>query len=61
MFWIVMPSYYQRGFRLVWLNFTTPLALIAIWCAAFCWELGKRPLMPLHAPNLEAALQHVEA
>jgi hypothetical protein len=59
--WIVMPNYYQNGFRFHWLYLAAPLALGGLWCADFLWELGKRPLLPEHAPNLEAALHHVEA
>jgi hypothetical protein len=59
--WIVMPGYYQRGFRLHWLNICLPLALGGIWLATFLWQLPKRPLLPLGAPNLEAALHHHEA
>jgi len=59
--WIVMPGYYQRGFRLHWLNICLPLALGGIWIATFLWQLTKRPLLPLGAPNLEAALHHHEA
>jgi hypothetical protein len=58
--WIVMPSYYQRGFRLTWLNFSVPLAIGCLWLANFAWELRKRPLLPLNAPNLEKALHHGE-
>ena len=58
--WIVMPGYYQHGFRLNWLNFSVPLALGGLWIAAFVWQLKNRPLLPLHAPNLERALRHGE-
>lgn len=58
--WIVMPSYYHRGFRLHWLNICLPLAIGGIWMAAFLWQLSKRPLLPLGAPNLETALHHGE-
>jgi hypothetical protein len=58
--WIVMPSYYQRGFRLSWLNFSAPLAIGGFWIAMFVRELQKRPLLPLQAPNLERALKHGE-
>lgn len=58
--WIVMPSYYQRGFRLHWLNFSVPLAIGGLWIAMFVWQLRKRPLLPLQAPALEMALQHGE-
>ncbi len=59
--WIVMPGYYQHGFQLHWLNVSLPLALGAIWMGTFLWQLPKRPLLPLGAPNLNAALSHEES
>jgi hypothetical protein len=58
--WIVMPQYYQRGFRLTWMNLVVPTAIGCFWIAVFVWQLKKRPLLPLQAPNLEKALQHGE-
>ena len=58
LFWLVMPQYYTHGFRLHWLNFSVPLSLGGFWIAAFLWQLKKRPLLPLGAPNLEKALAH---
>jgi hypothetical protein len=58
--WIVMPGYYQNGFRLSWLNFSVPLALGGLWIAAFLRQLQNRPLLPVGAPNLERAIQHGE-
>jgi len=56
--WIVMPSYYQSGFRLHWLNFSVPLAIGGLWIAMFLRELKRRPLLPLQAPALQKALEH---
>jgi hypothetical protein len=56
--WIVMPGYYQHGFRLHWLNFSVPLAMGGLWIAFFLWQLQKRPLLPIRAPRLEEALTH---
>lgn len=58
--WIVMPSYYQRGFRISWLNVSVPLAIGGLWIATFVWHLRSRPLLPVNAPMLERALQHGE-
>ncbi len=58
--WIVMPQYYQRGFRLTWMNLVVPASIGCLWIAVFVWQLQKRPLLPLQAPNLEKALQHGE-
>lgn len=60
LFWIVMPQVYTTGFRINWMNFTVPLALGGLWMAAFLWQLKRRPLLPLGAPNLERALTHGE-
>lgn len=56
--WIVMPGYYQHGFRLHWLNFSVPAAMGGLWIGLFLWQLQKRPLMPIRAPRLEEALTH---
>jgi len=58
--WIVMPQYYQVGFRFTWMNVVVPASIGCFWIAVFVWQLQKRPLLPLRAPNLERALQHGE-
>jgi MFS family permease len=58
LFWIVMPGFHMSGFSLNWLNVSVPLALGGLWIAAFLWQLGRGPLLPLRAPNLEDALHH---
>jgi len=58
LFWIVMPAYHEFGVHVHWLNFSVPLAIGGLWIAAYLWELQRRPLLPLQAPNLEEALSH---
>ncbi|MFL6415302.1 MAG: hypothetical protein ACJ74Y_06485 [Bryobacteraceae bacterium] len=58
--WIVMPSYYEGGLRISWLNFSVPIAIGGLWIAAFIRQLPTRPLLPVGAPNLERALEHGE-
>jgi len=58
LFWIVMPGFHPAGFQVNWMNFSVPLALGGLWIATFVWQLKKRPLLPLRAPNLEAAVRH---
>jgi len=60
MMWIVMPTYYQQGFRLTWMNLCVPAAIGCLWLSVFVWQLKTRPLLPLQAPNLEKALLHGE-
>lgn len=58
LFWIVMPDFYKSGFTIHWLNFTLPVAIGGMWLAAFFWQLSRRPMMPIGAPNLEQAIRH---
>ena len=58
LYWLVMPDFYRNGLRLHWLQFCVPLALGSLWISAFLWQLRKRPLLPLQAPNLQEALHH---
>ena len=58
LFWIVMPDFYTSGLHFHWLNLSVPLALGGIWVAVFLRHLKRSPLLPLGAPNLEAAIQH---
>jgi len=58
LFWIVMPAFQPSGFHLHWLNLAVPLALGGIWLGAFLWELERRPLLPLGAPNLAEGLSY---
>lgn len=60
LYWIVVPGLDREGIHVNWMQFTTPVGLGAIWLAAFCWELKRRPLLPLGAPNLEEALSHAK-
>jgi len=46
------------GFHLHWLDVVAPVGLGGIWIAAFFWQLKQRPLLPLHDPELEEALEN---
>jgi hypothetical protein len=41
-----------------WLDVAAPVGLGGIWIAAFFWQLKQRPLLPLHDPELEEALEN---
>ena len=60
LYWIVVPALNRDGIHLNWMQFTTPLGLGGVWLAAFCWQIKRRPMLPLGAPNLEEALSHAE-
>ena len=54
LFWLSASD----GFHLHWLDVVAPAGLGGIWIAAFFWQLKQRPLLPLHDPELEEALEH---
>ena len=60
LYWIVLPALDRQGMHLNWMQFTVPLGLGCIWAAAYLWELRRRPLLPVGAPNLEEALTHAD-
>jgi len=57
-FWQITPYFYGHAFHLSWMDIAAPAGLIGIWLAYFFIQLERRPLMPLHEPNLEEALNH---
>ena len=56
--WMVLPGYHKAAFHMSWLAITAPLGLLCIWSWLFLRELPRRPLLPIHAPELEEALVH---
>jgi hypothetical protein len=60
LYWIVVPALDREALHLHWLQFTCPIGIGGIWVAAFIWQIRRRPLLPLGAPNLEEALSHAD-
>lgn len=58
LYWLVAPCFRQASWGVSWMDFTAPIGLTGIWLAYFLRQLEKRPLMPLHDPHLEEALEH---
>ena len=56
--WLSAPSAGPAAFHLHWLDLAAPLGVGGIWVAAFFRELRQRPLLPIHDPHLEEALEH---
>jgi hypothetical protein len=46
------PPELAMGFRMHWLDIVAPVAIGGIWIAVYLWQLGRRPLVPLHDPRL---------
>jgi hypothetical protein len=43
-----MPTFPGTGLVDHWMDFLTPVGLGGLWLAYFFWELGRRPLLPIH-------------
>jgi len=57
-YWLVAPDFSKGRFTMSWMDFTAPIGIGGIWLAYFLTHLEKRPLLPLHDPHLEEALEH---
>jgi hypothetical protein len=57
-YWLVAPSFQPNSPGLHLLDFAAPTAIGGIWVAAFCRELKRRPLLPIHDPNFAEVFAH---
>ena len=57
-FWLTQPAFAGSRFRLHWMDVLAPVGVGGLWLAAFLWQLGKRPLLPMNDPEMEAAVAH---
>ena len=57
-YWMVVPAFEKAGPRFYLLDFLLPVGIGGIWVGAFVAQLKSRPLLPLHDPRFEGALQH---
>jgi len=55
--WLVAPTFHKEGLALHWLDIAAPLGLGGIFVWLLLGELTKRALLPIHDPNLPAALE----
>jgi hypothetical protein len=58
MLWVTSPSLNETGFHLHWLTIVLPIAMGGLWIATYLHELAREPVLPLHTPGLQEALQH---
>jgi hypothetical protein len=61
LFWIIEPTFHPTGFYLHWMDVVAPIGLGGIWLAMFTSQLGERPLVPQHDPNVQEALAYGHA
>ena len=55
--WLVAPAFSPGRFTMHWLDLALSAAIGGFWIALFVRELKARPLLPVHDPNLPAALE----
>lgn len=58
MYWMVAPAFEKSGPHFYLLDFLLPVGMGGLWVAEFVRQLKSRPLLPLHDPRFEEALQH---
>ena len=56
MVWNVNPAFDRSVFRFHWMDPLAAIGVGGIWVGAFLSELKKRPILPLHDPDLPVAL-----
>lgn len=55
-FWVVEPTYRNKGFALYWTDFAAFFGVGGIWLFVYLGQLRRRPLLPLHDPRLAEPL-----
>jgi hypothetical protein len=55
-FWLAMPSFFEHGFHIHWLDIAAPVAIGGLWMWFFFGQLKQRPLLPVQDPMLQEAL-----
>jgi hypothetical protein len=59
-YWLVVPGFQSErsGPRLHPSDILAVIGIGGIWVGTYIWQLRKMPLLPLHDPRFEGALQH---
>lgn len=57
-YWMVTPAFEPDGPHFHPADFLVWIALGGFWIGTFCWRLKQLPLLPLHDPRFEGALEH---
>jgi hypothetical protein len=56
-YWMVAPAFEKAGPRFYLLDVLLPIGIGGIWVSAYVRQLKSRPLLPLHDPRFEGALE----
>lgn len=55
---LTTPAIFDHGFHSSWLDLTALVGIGGIWLAYYFRQLPLRPLLPVHDPGLQEALEH---
>ena len=55
--WLIEPIFHPAGISLSVLDFAAPVGIGGVWTAVFLWQLERRPLLAIHDPRMEAAME----
>jgi hypothetical protein len=61
LFWIVEPTFRNKGFALYWTDFAAFIGVGGIWLYVYLGQLRRRPLLPLHDPRIAEPLPELVA
>jgi hypothetical protein len=56
--YLVLPAFADTTLADHWMDFLAPVGLGGIWLAYFIWQVQRRPVLPAHDPNQEAATHY---
>ncbi len=61
LFWLIAPDFHTAGVHVSWLDVLLPLALGSLWLGLFARQLRDRPILPVHDPEFEDAVDGLAA
>jgi hypothetical protein len=59
-YWLIVPAFgsERKSPQFHWSDLFAVIGIGGIWVGTYVWQLKKMPLLPVHDPRFEGALQH---
>jgi hypothetical protein len=57
-YWLIMPGFESDRPHFHPVDFFAWIAIGGLWLGTFFWQLKQWPLLPLHDPRFQGALEH---
>lgn len=59
-YWLIVPAFSseRKSPQFHWSDLFAVIGIGGIWVGTYIWQLKKMPLLPVHDPRFEGALQH---